>query len=76
MEGATFQGVATEVRLALNNGHQGLTDHMWGISKYDPDKGLPVVTDVVLYKAECIMPPDGVGSVEWIKGGMKGAQCD
>ena len=76
LEGATFQGIATEVRLALNNGHQGLTDHMWGISKYDPDTGLPVVTDVVLYKAECVMPPDGVGSVEWMKGGMKGAQCD
>ena len=29
-----------------------------------------------LDKAECIMPPDGVSSVEWIKGGMKGAQCD
>ncbi len=76
LEGATFQGVATEVHMGLNNGHQGLTDHMWGISKYDPDEGLPVVTEVVRYKAECIMPPDGVGSVEWIKGGMKGAQCD
>ena len=26
LEGATFQGVATEVRMARNNGHQGVTD--------------------------------------------------
>ncbi len=76
LTGATFQGVATEVRLALNNGHQGLTDHMWGISKYDAEKGVPVVVDVVHYKAECVMPPDGVNSVDWINGGMKGAQCN
>jgi branched-chain amino acid transport system substrate-binding protein len=76
LEGATFQGVATEVRMARNNGHQGVTDHAWGVAYFDKESGLPKVKDVVHYKGDCVMPPDGTDSVSWIKGGMKGAKCD
>ncbi len=37
---------------------------------------LPVVSDVMHFKGDCIMPPDGMDSVTWLKGGMKGAKCD
>ena len=56
-------------------GHQAITDHVYGITKWDADNGVPAVIDVQTFKAECVMPPDGVGSVEWIEGGMQGAQC-
>jgi len=75
LEGLEFQGVATTVKMALNGGHQGMTEHMMGVAKWDPAKGEPVVIDVLRFDAECVMPPDGVNSVDWIKGGMKGAKC-
>ena len=34
-----------------------------------------VVKDVVVFQASCIMPPDGVDSIPWLEGGMKGAKC-
>ena len=40
------------------------------------NKGELVVKDVLVLKARCVNPPDGVDSVPWLKGGMKGAQCD
>ena len=76
LEGATFQGVATEVRMARSNGHQAVTDHAWGVASFDKELGLPVVSDVMHFKGDCIMPPDGMDSVTWLKGGMKGAKCD
>ena len=75
LEGLEYESIATTVRLALNNGHQGVTEHMLGVSKWDPEKGEPVVVDVIRFKGECVMPPEGVNSVDWIKGGMKGAKC-
>jgi len=30
----------------------------------------------VSYPAECVNPPEGVKSEEWIKGGFKGAKCN
>ena len=75
LEGATFESFSTTVNMALNKGHQAITDHVYGITKWDGDAGEPVVTDVVTFPGECIMPPDGVSSVEWIEGGMQGAKC-
>ena len=76
LEGATYTSLAGEVKMALNNGHQAITEDRWGITAWDEAKGEMVVKDVVVFKGECVMPPDGVNSVDWLKGGMKGAQCD
>ena len=62
--------------MARSNGHQGVTDHAWGVASFDKELGLPVVSDVMHFKGDCIMPPDGTDSVSWLKGGMKGAKCD
>ena len=75
LAGAEFESMSTTVRMALNNGHQAITDHVYGITKWDKEEGGPVMTNIQKFNAECVMPPDGVGSVEWIKGGMKGAKC-
>jgi len=75
LEGATFQSISTTVKMGLNNGHQGLTDDMWGVTVWDDKMGETTVKDVVRFSPSCIMPPDGVKSVDWIKGGMKGAKC-
>ena len=74
-EGLEFESFSTTVKLALANGHQAITENVYGITKYNDKEGEPGVTDVKFYPAECVMPPDGVTSVEWIEGGMKGAKC-
>ncbi len=75
LEGATFPTFVGTVTLGLGKGHQGLTKDLWGITKWDAKRGEPVVTNVTVFEPSCIMPPVGVKSVDWIKGGMKGAKC-
>ena len=76
LEGATFESLSTTVRMSLSNGHQAVTEDRWGVAVWDEDKGEMVVKDVEVFKAECVTPPDGVGAVAWLKGGMKGAKCE
>lgn len=75
IEGATIPSISTTVYMTRANGHQGITGHTYGITAWDDDKDQPVVKDVATFGAECVNPPDGITGVEWIKGGMKGAQC-
>ncbi len=75
LEGLEFQSLATTVRMARNNGHQAVTDHVVGIAAWDEEKREPFVTELVRYPGDCVMPPDGVNAVDWLKGGMKGAKC-
>ena len=73
--GMEFESFSTTVKMALGKGHQAITENGYGITKYDSEEGEPGVTDVKFFPAECVMPPEGVSSVDWIKGGMKGAKC-
>ena len=74
--GAEFPAFGTTIRLALGKGHQAITETAYGISKYDKEAGRPTITDVVYFPAECVNPPEGVNSSQWLEGGMKGAKCD
>ncbi|MEC8087421.1 MAG: ABC transporter substrate-binding protein, partial [Pseudomonadota bacterium] len=75
LRGATFPTFVGDVKMGLSKGHQAMTDDRWGVTAWDEAKGEMVVKDVVVFPAECVNPPDGVGSIEWLKGGMKGAKC-
>ncbi len=75
LRGITFESFSTTVDMSLGGGHQAVTENGYGITKYDDENGENVVTDVKFYPGSCIMPPEGVNSVDWIKGGMKGAKC-
>lgn len=75
LRGITFESFSTTVEMSLGGGHQAVTENGYGITKYDGENGENVVTDVKFYPGSCIMPPEGVNSVDWIKGGMKGAKC-
>jgi branched-chain amino acid transport system substrate-binding protein len=73
--GLEFESFSTTVKMALGGGHQAITENGYGITKYDNDNGEAGVSGVKFFPAECVMPPEGVSSVDWIKGGMKGAKC-
>ena len=75
LKGITFESFSTTVEMALGGGHQAITENGYGITKYDEANGENIVTNVKFYPAACVMPPEGVNSVDWIKGGMKGAKC-
>ena len=75
LEGLEYQSIGTKVKMALGKGHQAITGTAYGTYKFDKSTGEPTLVDVKRYAAECVNPPDGVDSVEWIKGGMKGAKC-
>ena len=75
LRGITFESFSTTVEMSLGGGHQAVTENGYGITKYDDENGENVVTDVKFYPGSCSMPPEGVNSVDWIKGGMKGAKC-
>jgi branched-chain amino acid transport system substrate-binding protein len=73
--GIEYDAFGTKVKMALGKGHQAITDTAYGVYKFDKEKGEPTIVDIVRFEAECVNPPEGVESVEWIKGGMKGAKC-
>ena len=75
LRGVTFESFSTTIEMKLGGGHQAATENGYGITKYDADEGENVVTGVKFYPASCVLPPDGVTSVDWINGGMKGAKC-
>ncbi len=75
LKGAEFESFSTHVKMALGNGHQAITENGYGITKWDAKSGELKLEKVKFYPAECVNPPEGVESVSWIKGGMKGAKC-
>ena len=75
LKGITIESFSTTVEMKLGNGHQAVTENGYGITKYDAVNGENVATNVKFYPASCVLPPNGINSVDWIKGGMKGAKC-
>jgi branched-chain amino acid transport system substrate-binding protein len=78
---AAFEGIevvtpSTTVRLAIGNGHQGISDTAYGTFRFDKAERKPELVDVVRYPAECVNPPADMDSVAWLEGGMKGAKCE
>jgi hypothetical protein len=45
------------------------------VGVFSMEGGQPQLVDVVDYAAECVNPPEGVKSIDWIQGGFEGAQC-
>jgi branched-chain amino acid transport system substrate-binding protein len=75
LNGATFESFSTTVAMSPAGGHQAVTEHVYGRTKYNWDTGEPDVVDIQFFKGECVMPPDGVSSVDWVTGDMKETKC-
>lgn len=75
LKGATFPSFVGDVKMALSKGHQAATDDRWGVTVWDAKRNEMVLKDVVIYPPECVNPPDGVDSIQWLEGGMQGAKC-
>ncbi|HVZ52100.1 MAG TPA: ABC transporter substrate-binding protein [Pseudolabrys sp.] len=75
-KGIEFTGPAGHVKMALGDGHQGITETAYGTYKFNKKTKEPEIVDIVRYPAECVNPPPGIDADKWIEGGMKGAKCN
>ncbi|HET9716062.1 MAG TPA: ABC transporter substrate-binding protein [Pseudolabrys sp.] len=75
-KGIEFEGPAGRVKMALGDGHQGITETAYGTYRFNKQKKEPEIVDIIRYPAECVNPPPGVEADKWIAEGMKGAKCN
>jgi branched-chain amino acid transport system substrate-binding protein len=76
LKGLEWEGPSGMVSMALANGHQAIQDTAYGTYKYDAENNKATLVDIVRFDAECVNPPAGVNSIDWINGGFEGAKCD
>ena len=64
-----FESVSGIVDMSLGKGHQAVQHVAYGMVRMVDGK--PTLTNVRYYPPEQISPPDGVRSLDWIRGGFK-----
>jgi branched-chain amino acid transport system substrate-binding protein len=74
-KGMTFTAPSGEIKMALGDGHQGITETAYGTYRFNKTTKQPEIVDVMRFPAECVNPPAGIDADKWIEGGMKGAKC-
>jgi branched-chain amino acid transport system substrate-binding protein len=74
-KGIEFEGPSGKVKLAIGDGHQGISETAYGTYRFNKEKNQPEIVDVMRFPAECVNPPPGINADDWIKDGMKGAKC-
>ncbi len=75
-KGIEFEGPAGHVKMAIGDGHQGVTETAYGTYRFNKQKKEPEVVDIVRFPAECVNPPAGIDADKWIAEGMQGAKCN
>jgi branched-chain amino acid transport system substrate-binding protein len=76
LTGSEFATPSGKVSMALAGGHQAIQETAYGTFKYDKKAKKAMVVNVKRYPAECVNPPKGVTSTDWIASGFEGAKCD
>ncbi len=76
LRGASFDTPSGTIRMALGGGHQAVEGVAYGItSRFSTTAKEMELTQVFHYPAECVNPPEGMKSEEWIARGFPGAKC-
>jgi len=71
-----FDTPSGPIKMALGKGHQGVEPVVYGITgDFDPTTGEVKLTNVIEFPVECVNPPDGMKSEDWIAQGFPGAKC-
>src|ERR1700738_3616382 len=76
MKGVGWQSPGGLIQMKLADGHQAIQPIAFSRTKYNPDAKRVDLVDIQYFAAECVNPPPGVKSLDWIKGGMQGAKCN
>jgi branched-chain amino acid transport system substrate-binding protein len=75
LEGLEFDTPSGRIAMAIGGGHQAIEPAGYAILKFDPALGVNVFTEIRMFPAKCVNPPDGMKSLDWIDRGFPGAQC-
>lgn len=65
----TFDGPSGKVMMKLGKGHQAVQGTAYGTTR--TVNGTILVENIKYYPVEQVQPPQGVGSIDWIKGGLQ-----
>ena len=76
MVGIEWDAPPGHIELALGDGHQAIQSNAAGRSKWDPDAKMVRLVDIERFAAECVNPPPGIKSADWIAQGFPGAKCE
>ncbi|KQP21557.1 ABC transporter substrate-binding protein [Pseudorhodoferax sp. Leaf267] len=76
LKGSEWDAPGGRIRMTLADGHQATQPTAIGKTRYDAGKKMVVLEDIQRFPAECVNPPAGMKSEDWIKGGMAGAKCE
>ncbi len=76
LRGSTWDSPGGTIRMALSGGQQAIQSTAIGRTKFDPQVKRVIATDIQTFKAECVNPPAGTKSLDWIRAGFPGAKCD
>jgi branched-chain amino acid transport system substrate-binding protein len=74
LTGLEWDSPAGRIRMALGEGHQAIQETAIGKTRYDAGKKMVVLEDIQRFPAECVNPPAGMKSEDWIKAGFPGAK--
>lgn len=76
MEGMEWDTPSGRIRMTLGKGHQAIQDAAIGVTKWDPARKAVTLVNIRYYDAQCINPPEGVKSVDWLKTSFKKSTCN
>ena len=76
MTGLEWPSPGGLIQMKLADGHQAIQPIAFSRTKYNPDAKRVDLVDIQYFAAECVNPPPGVKSLDWVKGGMQGAKCN
>lgn len=75
MTGSEWQSPGGLIQMKNGDGHQAIQPMAISRTKYNAEKKRVDLVDIELFAAECVNPPPGMKSIDWIKGGMKNDKC-
>lgn len=65
----TFQGPSGNVMMKLGKGHQAVQGTAYGTTR--SVDGKITIENIKHYPVDQVQPPEGISSIDWIKGGLK-----
>jgi branched-chain amino acid transport system substrate-binding protein len=74
-EGLEFDTPSGRIAMAIGGGHQAIEPAGYAVLKLDPALGLNTFSQIRMFPARCVNPPEGMKSLDWIDRGFPGAQC-
>lgn len=74
LKGLEWESPGGKIQMALGDGHQAIQPT--AIGRTALVDGKIAITDIERFAAECVNPPTGVNSADWIASGFAGAKCD